>query len=178
VAYTPEELAAAIDGQLSAAGANLEARIQPGGTLSIAIADTLEGGELTLENDPTSPETLESVLGIDAGTKNLFGLLDDLQAALASGEPGQVAQMLGRLDRALDAVGSQRGLVGARASNLQLAHDRLEANNLTNETLKAEIEGVDLPRAVVRVSSEEQAYQTALAAGARIFNVSIIDFLR
>ena len=73
---------------------------------------------------------------------------------------------------------SERGLVGARARNLEFARDRLQAYNATSETLKADIEGVDLPKAVMRISGEEQAYQTALAAGARIFNVSIIDFLR
>jgi flagellar hook-associated protein 3 FlgL len=178
VTYTRQELAEAIDQQLQDAGANLQTRIHADGTLSIGIADTLEGGELTLQDDPSTPGTLASVLGITPGTKNLFGLLDDLQSALESEDPEQVNGMLGRLDRALEDINTQRGLLGARSRNLRFARDRIEANNVTTEALQAEIEGVDLPEAVVRISSEEQAYQTALAAGARIFNVSIIDFLR
>ena len=59
-----------------------------------------------------------------------------------------------------------------------MARQRLEAANLTGETLRADIEGVDAAEAVTRLSAEEQAYQTALAAGARLFNISILDFLR
>jgi flagellar hook-associated protein 3 FlgL len=173
--YTREDLAAAIDGALKGSGANLEARVEADGTLAIAIANTREGGEITL-GDPTGD--LQAVLGVDPGTKNLFGLLDDLKAALDSQDPSKVGKLLARLDSALDAVLAQRGELGSRGRNLEFARDRLQQNNLTNQTLQAGIEGVDLPEAVTRLTAEEQAYQTALAAGARIFNISIIDFLR
>ena len=178
VTYAADALVAAIEQQLSDAGANLEARREPDGTLAIAIADTLRGGEITLSDDASSPGALGAVLGVRLGTQNIFGVLDDLNAALESQDTRQVEKMLGRIDRALDSLASERGLVGARARNLEFARDRLQAYNATSETLKADIEGVDLPKAVMRISGEEQAYQTALAAGARIFNVSIIDFLR
>jgi len=173
--YTRQELADALDAAFQGAGANLQARVNDDGTLSVALADTLAGGELTLTD---LSGNLESSLGLDPGTKNVFGLLDDLAAALDSQDAGAVSRLLGRLDRSLDDLVTQRGLMGTRSRNLEFARDRIEAHNLTNETLKSEIEGVDLPRAVVKLSAEEQAYQTALAAGARIFNVSILDFLR
>lgn len=173
--YTPRELADAVDAALRGAGANLGARWNDDGTLSIVLADTLAPGELTLTD---LSGNLEPVLGLSAGTKNVFGVLDDLAAALDSQDPGAVSRLLGRLDRALDDLLNQRGLLGARTRNLEFARDRLEAHNLTNETLKSDIEGVDVPGAVVKLSAEEQAYQVALAAGARIFNVSILDFLR
>ncbi len=173
--YSRDALADVLDAQFRAAGANLGASVAGDGTLSVGIADTFAGGELILE-DPTG--ALQREVGLTAGTKNVFGLLDDLAAALGAGDSRGVGAMLGRIDRALDAVLGQRGLVGARSRNLELARDRLEGNNLTNQALRSEIEGVDLPRAVMRVSAEEQAYQTALASGARIFNVSILDFLR
>lgn len=173
--YTPRELADAVDAALRGSGANLGARWNDDGTLSIVLADTLAPGELTLTD---LSGNLEPVLGLSAGTKNVFGVLDDLAAALDSQDPGAVSRLLGRLDRALDDLLNQRGLLGARTRNLEFARDRLEAHNLTNETLKSDIEGVDVPGAVVKLSAEEQAYQVALAAGARIFNVSILDFLR
>lgn len=173
--YTPRELVDAVDAALRASGANLAARLNDDGTLSITLADTLAPGELTLTD---LSENLEPALGLSAGTKNVFGVLDDLAAALDSQDSGAVSRLLGRLDRAMDDLLNQRGLLGARSRNLEFARDRLEAHNLTNETLKSDIEGVDVPGAVVKLSAEEQAYQIALAAGARIFNVSILDFLR
>jgi flagellar hook-associated protein 3 FlgL len=173
-AYTPQEVTDAMNSAFQTAGANLQARLNDDGTLSVVLADTMVGGELSLTD---LSGNLESALGLSPGVKNVFGLLDDLAAALDAQDAGAVSGLLGRVDRALDALVTQRGLMGARSRNLEFARDRLEAHNLTNETLKSEIEGVDMPQAVVKLSAEEQAYQTALAAGARIFNVSILDYL-
>lgn len=156
---------------------NVEASAVEDGSLSIGIAEHGLGGEITVTDDPATPGALESTLGIQTGTKNVFGLLDDLKAALDSGDAERVGSMLGRLDRALGDMVAERGKLGSRQRNLEFAQERLQNNNVTNRTLREQIEGVDLPEAVTRISAEEQAYQTALAAGARIFSVSILDFL-
>jgi len=102
----------------------------------------------------------------------------DLKAAFETQDASEVARQLGRLERMIDDVTSQRGQLGSRMRNLEFARDRLENYNVTSQTLKESIEGADLPETVMRLTAEEQAYQTSLAAGARIFNISIIDFLR
>ncbi|RMG89970.1 MAG: flagellar hook-associated protein 3, partial [Candidatus Dadabacteria bacterium] len=170
-----EELAAAVDQAFrdheAATGVtvNLEARANEDGTWSIRIADTEAGGEITVSGAES--------LGISAGTRNVFGLLSDLEAALRTEDPAAVSELLDRLDRGLHDVVTQRGLVGARSRNLELAKNRLETFNASVEELEAGVEGVDLAEAVMRLTNEEQAYQTALAAGARLFNISILDFL-
>jgi flagellar hook-associated protein 3 FlgL len=171
----PQDLVDDLNGQLQSGGLNVAASLGADGTLSLSIADSMGGGEITIEEGSGD---LEGVLGTAAGTKNVFAVLDDLEAALRSEDSGAVSRLLDRLDRALDGLADQRGQLGARGRNLEFARDRLQASNVTSETLKSQIEGVDLPRAVTQLSAEEQAYQTALAAGARIFNVSILDFLR
>lgn len=172
--YAPDALAAQIDAQLSAAGVNVQARVAEDGALSLAVADDMRGGEISIEEVSGD---LAGGLGLEAGVKNLFTLLDDVEAALRSEDAGRVGSLLDRVDRALDGVGLQRGSVGAQGRNLQFAGDRLESFNATSESLKAQIEGVDLPQAVTQLTAEEQAYQTALASGARILNISILDYL-
>ncbi|HSH70924.1 MAG TPA: flagellar hook-associated protein FlgL [Deferrisomatales bacterium] len=174
--YAPADVATAINAQFQTDGVNLAARVNADGTLSIAIADTQAGGEITLTDGPAGG--LADVLGIPPGTKNVFTALSDLKAAFEAQDVEAVGRQLGRIDRLLDAVTSQRGQLGSRTRNLEFARDRLENYNVTSQTLKESIEGVDLPQAVMRLTAEEQAYQTSLAAGARIFNISIIDFLR
>ncbi len=174
--YTLSQIAASVNQRIAeyentnGKDLNVTARANGDGTWSLVIEDTEEGGEITVSG--------AGDLGIASGTKNLFGLLDDLEEALRAEDPDQVAGLLDRLDRALNDLLTQRGLVGSRTRNLERARERLEAFNLSAERLRADIEGVDLPEAVMRLSAEEQAYQTALAAGARLFNVSILDFLR
>ncbi|MBI5445535.1 MAG: flagellar hook-associated protein FlgL [Deltaproteobacteria bacterium] len=172
--YQPEDLVQAINDQLAPSGANLEARMDAEGRLEIAIAEPRRGGEITIAGD----DGLEAALGLTSGTKNLFGLLTDLETALQSDDPSEeVGKLLGRLDRAMDDVLVQRGDLGARTRNLESAKDRLLTYNVTTETLREEIQGVDLTEAVTRLSAEQQAYETALAAGAEIFNVSLLDYL-
>ena len=164
-----DSLAADINAQLEGR-VNVEAAVNDDGTISLRIADTASGGEISL--DGTEP------IGIASGTRNVFGLLDELEAALRAEDSVRTEGLLGRFDRALHDLLTQRGVVGARSRSLEMARQRLEAANLTGETLRADIEGVDAAEAVTRLSAEEQAYQTALAAGARLFNISILDFLR
>ncbi|GAB4263467.1 MAG: flagellar hook-associated protein FlgL [Deferrisomatales bacterium] len=173
--YAPLTVASEIDRQLQAAGLNAEARVASDGTLELVVADTAQGGELTV-TDPSGD--LEGILGVAPGTKNVVELLADLEAAFLSGSTQEVHGLLGRIDRALDDLVTQRGLVGSRARNLEYARTRLEANKLAYEALRGEIETVDLTEAVMKVSAEQQAYQAALASGARVFGVSILDFLR
>jgi flagellar hook-associated protein 3 FlgL len=173
--YTPQELVAAMNTVFEGAGANLQARMTPEGELSIAFADTQQGGEMSIE---AVSGDLSGTLGLTAGTKNIFGALDDLSAAMKEGNPSKVASLLGRLDRALDGLGAQRGVVGSQGRNLDFARSRIESYNVTTEALKSDTEGVDAVKAITKLSAEQQAYQTALAAGARILNVSILDYLR
>ncbi len=164
-----DNLAADLNAQLEGR-VNVEAAVNEDGTISLRIADTASGGEISLEG--TEP------IGIASGTRNVFGLLDELEAALRAEDSVRTEGLLSRFDRALHDLLTQRGVVGARSRSLEMARQRLEAANLTGETLRADIEGVDVAEAVTRLSAEEQAYQTALAAGARLFNISILDFLR
>jgi flagellar hook-associated protein 3 len=173
--YTPQQIVSAMNTAFQAAGANLEARMTSEGELSIAFADTQRGGELAIE---TVSGDLSGTLGLSDGTKNVFSLIDDLSAALRAEDSSRVSRLLGRLDRALENIGAQRGLVGAQGRNLDFAKSRLESYNVTTETLKSDIEGADTVKTITRLTAEQQAYETALAAVARILNVSILDYLR
>lgn len=100
------------------------------------------------------------------------------RVGLVGQDAAQVGTFLGRLDRSLADISAQRGSLGARSRNMGMARDRLQSLAVEKESLKADLDGVDVAEAVMRFSAEENAYQTALAAGARFFNISIIDFLR
>ena len=155
-------------------GANLTASVVDG-RISIKLIRTEDGGEITVT--PVSGD-LEGTLGITSGVKNVFSMMDDLVNVMKTKGVDGVTSFLDRIDRLSDNVANQRGQYGSRARNLQFARDRIEKYNLTSTTLKESIEGADLTKAVMKLNNGEQAYQATLAAGSRIFNISILNYLR
>ena len=143
--------------------------------LVIRFVDSEVGGEMKISNVSGD---LKGKLGMTAGVKNMFGVLDDVKAAMDQNDLTEVSRLLERIGSLSDNVVQQRGQYGSRARNLEFARDRIEQYNLTNTAKKENIEGIDLPETVTKITAQEQAYQTALAAGARIFNVSILNYLR
>lgn len=158
----------------TASGANLKASVVDG-RLSVKFANNEDGGEIKVTN--ISGDT-EAVLGISEGVKNMFGMVDDLEYIMENVGVSGVSGFLDRIDRLADNVANMRGQYGSRARNLEFARDRLEQYNLTSTTLKESIEGADLTKAVMKLNNGEQAYQATLAAGSRIFNISILNYLR
>lgn len=167
-------LASQINAAFAASGANLSASIIDG-RLSMKIVNSELGGEPKIA-DATGD--LDGVLGMSEGTKNIFGVLDDLIATMESGTLVKVSTLLDRLDRLSDNVANQRGQYGSRARNLSFARERIEQNNITSADLRDQIESADITRAVTKLNSSEQAYQASLAAGSRLFNISILNYLR
>jgi flagellar hook-associated protein 3 FlgL len=56
--------------------------------------------------------------------------------------------------------------------------DRTETAQLDAKNALAEVESVDLPKAITELKLQEVAYQAALAATARVIQPSLLDFLR
>lgn len=163
-----------LNGAFAASGANLTAR-SVDGHLSIGFVNSEVGGEMAVSSVTGD---IKGLLGFTAGVKNVFGLLDDLKTAMDSNDLTEVSRFLGRIDRMSDGVVSQRGQYGSRARNLEFMRDKIEGYNLTSASLKETIEGIDLPETVTKLTAQQQAYETALAAGGRIFNVSLLNYLR
>jgi len=109
----------------------------------------------------------------------ILSALKKLYEELMEGNGDQVGgPVLGQLDDALDSLLRVRADVGARVNRLELARSRLDELELNFEQLLANTEDVDIARAIVDLKVSENAYRAALAAGARIIQPSLLDFLR
>jgi flagellar hook-associated protein 3 FlgL len=172
--YDATTLKTAVNTALTASGANLNADVVDG-SLVFRFKDSEKGGEMSFSQ---TTGDLKATLGISQGVKNVFGLLSDVEAAMKSQDVKEVSTLLGRIDKFNDALAGVRGQMGSRAKNLEFARDRTQQSTVNSTTLKETVEGIDLPETVTRLSAQQQAYQTALAAGSRIFNISILDYLR
>ncbi len=120
--------------------------------------------------------------GAAAGDNKLLDVLRDIAADLRGGTAANSAALRGtdleRLSANLDELTRVRAVVGATTNRLETAGTRLE--QLQEASLKqlSAVYNVDTAEALVNYSSEQTAYETALRAGAKLIQPSLMDFLR
>lgn len=109
---------------------------------------------------------------------NLFDVMVALKTALVRNDGSAVSQLIDDIDGALEQVTEQLGKVGSRQRILELANSRLDSEMVNFESLISSIEDADLAALAVKYNAERMAYETALAATARMLDLSLINFLR
>lgn len=122
------------------------------------------------------------VLGSGGGDGRLLDTLRSIKAHLLGGTPADANALRGTDLAALDAnvstVTDKLAVVGARRNLVDAADARLVEAQGTTTQLLSDVEDVDYADALMRLSSQQSAYQAALHAGAQILQPSLMDFLR
>lgn len=153
-------------------------------------ADTYAGNEGTVARvigtgvSLTVNVNIKELLGEGqaAGDSKLLDVLRDVAENLRGGTAADAEALRGtdlaRLDENLDEITRVRAVVGATTDRLQTAGTRIE--ELEESSLKqlSDVRDADVPEALVNYSTQQAAYETALKAGARIVQPSLLDFLR
>lgn len=68
--------------------------------------------------------------------------------------------------------------IGGRTARLELLSNRTEDELLNLETLRSNIEDVDMSEAIMKLSFADAIYQATLKVGAQIIQPSLVDYLR
>jgi flagellar hook-associated protein 3 FlgL len=113
-------------------------------------------------------------LGLRDFINNLVGLRD----ALLANAPGSVAtiqtRLLGNEDDLVSAIAEQGGV----QARIEAAKSQHVARALTLENLVSVETDADLPSTLVRLNRATNAYEAALQSGAKIMQISLLDYLR
>lgn len=117
------------------------------------------------------------VAGSNSG-EGVFRALFDLRDALIKADVSGVNDSLAALHDQLDHVLRYRVQVGARTSHFEAVRDQLQDQELRLNQVLSSLEDADIARVAVDLSRQQLAYQAALAAGARILEVTLLDYLR
>ncbi len=121
-----------------------------------------------------------SVLGV-AGTGTpvrLFGVLEDLKAALAAGDQDGVRGVLTELQSLEDMVSRQMILTGGRQNDLDSAERVLQSRD---ERLRSNLSleyDADTAQVATDLSRAQTCYQASLAVTSQLFQYNLIQFLR
>jgi len=103
----------------------------------------------------------------------------DLRDHLYSGDVTSVSNNdVGRISQALDQLLAERTEAGARLTRVEAAKSRLEDSVVSLSQVLSKTQDADLAKTIMELKTEEYARQAALAAGARILQPTLLDFLR
>lgn len=100
-------------------------------------------------------------------------LVADIQGGNTAGIEAGITNMVSGLDRVLDV----RTQLGASRSRLEVVQTRLDATEERLLAARTEVADVDAAEAFVEFNQQQTMYQAALAAGTRIMQTSILDFI-
>lgn len=107
-----------------------------------------------------------------------FAATANLLSALDANASGAVRAALGNLDVALDALLRVQADLGARASRVELLGQRWSEFEVRLRELLSVREDADMGQVIMELQLQENVYRAALAAGARLLQPSLVDFLR
>jgi flagellar hook-associated protein 3 FlgL len=122
----------------------------------------------------------DEVLGGTPGASgNMLGVLRDIATHLRSGDTQSLGNHdLKALDGQIDNVLSVHARVGAGMNRLDTASSRLAQIEESATSMLSDTEDADMAKVLTDYSTQQAVYQSALQAGARIVQTSLLDFLR
>ncbi|GAB1643296.1 flagellar hook-associated protein FlgL [Krasilnikovia sp. MM14-A1259] len=121
-------------------------------------------------------ETGPSIFG--TGATQLFSVLSDISAAIRSGSSSAVQAGMDQLNVSDGVIKSTLADVGARYNRVSQSKDTAQNRMDTLKNQVSDIEDIDLPKTIMDMQLQQTAYQSALAATAKVLQPSLLDYLR
>jgi flagellar hook-associated protein 3 FlgL len=141
-------------------GANQLREIGPGVTLVVNV----HGGEV--------------LGGAPGSTGDMLSVMRDVAAHLRSGDTTALGTTdLTAIQGQIDNLLSVQARVGAGMNRLDTASSRLQELEESAMSMLSNTEDADMAQTLVTFSTQQAVYQSALNAGARIVQTSLLDFL-
>ncbi|MFX3631594.1 MAG: flagellar hook-associated protein FlgL [Candidatus Pristimantibacillus sp.] len=122
--------------------------------------------------------TGEKIFGGAGDPDNVFKILDDIANHLDTDDQPALLNDLALIDVAADRISSNAAEIGARTNRFELVENRILDEQIGLKELRSKTADVDMADAIVQLQLKENILQASLATGARIMQVSLIDFIR
>lgn len=131
--------------------------------------EVLKGANLDVNIDPNN-----------VFNNAIFGDIQRLIKALE--DPNKtgddITKFIANFDIHLDNIVSERAELGARVNRAELIEERLNEQEVIANKLMSNNEDIDFEKVLIDLKTQELVHRAALAAGARIMQPTLLDFLR
>ncbi|MGO4888798.1 flagellar hook-associated protein FlgL [Anaerobacillus sp. MEB173] len=95
-----------------------------------------------------------------------------------SGDHEFISSFIDKIDGHIGAVVSEQAELGARMNRIELMEMRIMQQEETAKRILSNNEDADMEEVIIGLTTQESVHRAALAAGARIIQPSLLDFLR
>ena len=109
---------------------------------------------------------------------NIFDVLKNLKVGLETRDSDAISGQIGLLDDAHTQILEVRAREGTKLNRLEATRSHWADFKLNITQMLSDTEDADMIKAVTDLASQETAYQTAMAATAKIIQPSLINFLK
>lgn len=127
----------------------------------------------------------QTVLQANVNAENVFSVelfehIDLFMERLetASEDGNEIGQSIADLDVHINHAIDARAELGARMNRLELVENRLDEQKVIATRTMSENEDVHMEEAITNLITQESLHRAALAAGSRVIQPTLIDFLR
>ncbi|MEK4342778.1 flagellar hook-associated protein FlgL [Brevibacillus sp. FSL L8-0710] len=107
---------------------------------------------------------------------NMFKVLDNIIEELNNGR--SAAQFQDEISQQYDNLLAERATLGARVNRIELIGERLNVQEVNIKELMSKNEDADIAEVITNLKTQEGVHRSALGAGARIIQPTLLDFLR
>lgn len=180
----------AMSGTVTAATSqNLAVESDAARTIRIGTAQTVESSlnglklmgvavtKTTDTTDPANPKTVGNTNQSNA--TNLYYILDKCVGILNGDlDKSLMGSMVTTLQSAQSQVLSLNTDIGTSQNRMSMISDRYVASKVNYSGMQSDAEDADMAEAAVTLTTAKTVYNAALAAGAKIVQTSLVDFLR
>lgn len=121
---------------------------------------------------------------LNASELSKSGKIFDILTKVSSSVSGETVDFeeIGELSKELDSylsdILNNRSIVGSRSNTIQTIKDINDDNKIEMKGVLSNIQDVDIAEAFIKFKSAEMIYNASLQATAKIFNNTILDYLR
>lgn len=152
------------------------------GTYDVSKAITTDTGQIQyiVGEDVRMPinQTGNDVFGYTGDADNIFTVINNISAALTSGNITAVSAELDNIDTRVETILTARSEVGAKTNRIELMQDRLSDLNINLTDLQAKTEDADYEGLIMQSKIQENIYNASLSVGAKIISTTLVDFIR
>jgi flagellar hook-associated protein 3 FlgL len=111
-------------------------------------------------------------------SNDLFSEIQNLVNDLETGNGQGIDNYLGEMQAHLDNLVSERAELGARYNRVEMIEQRLGSQEVIASRVLSENEDIDYEKVIMDLKTQESVHRAALAAGSRIIQPTLLDFLR